>query len=89
MNVSEAMAQRYETSINMIPYDVIEMYGTLFGVNPAYILGWTEADIKAKRDSSNEMLKYITQEESELIDMYRKASDLQRKIAKYSLRLEE
>lgn len=40
LGTTEATAQRYESTIKNIPYDVIEKYAKIFDVSPAYIMGW-------------------------------------------------
>ena len=40
LHTTEATAQRYETTIKNIPYDVIENYAKIFDVTPSYIMGW-------------------------------------------------
>lgn len=41
LNITEATAQRYETGgIKVIPYESITGLAEIFGVSPAYIMGW-------------------------------------------------
>jgi transcriptional regulator with XRE-family HTH domain len=43
VGVAESTAQRHESSgIKDIPYDIIVKYATLYNVNPAYLVGWTD-----------------------------------------------
>lgn len=85
LGVSEATAQRYETSIKNIPYEIIMKYAVMFGVEPSYIMGWT--DDEAERKVSNMINLELTEEEAALIGLYRKASEQQKRIAEYALRL--
>lgn len=54
LNTTEATAQRYESTIKNIPYEVIEKYSEIFDVSPSYIMGW-DTDYLVK-DGSNETL---------------------------------
>ena len=44
LNISEATAQRYESTkgIKNIPYDSLIALADLFGVHPSYLMGWDE-----------------------------------------------
>lgn len=54
LNTTEATAQRYESTIKNIPYEVIEKYSEIFNVSPSYIMGW-DADYLVK-DGNDETL---------------------------------
>lgn len=42
LGITEATAQRYESTIKSIPYDNIATLARLFGCSPAYLMGWEE-----------------------------------------------
>lgn len=46
LGVTEATAQRYEAKngIKNIPYEIVEKYAQIFGVSPAYIMGWESSE---------------------------------------------
>lgn len=85
LGVSEATAQRYETSIKNIPYEIIMKYAVMFCVEPSYIMGWTDDETSA--DVAGRISIEVTEEEAALIGLYRKASEQQKRIAEYALKL--
>lgn len=85
LGVSEATAQRYESSIKNIPYEIIMKYALIFGVEPSYIMGWTDDEIVS--DVAGRISIEVTEEEAALVGLYRKASEQQKRIAEYALRL--
>jgi transcriptional regulator with XRE-family HTH domain len=48
LGTTEATAQRYESTIKNIPYEVIEKYAKIFDVSPAHIMGWDTEDYSIK-----------------------------------------
>ena len=63
LGITEGTVQRYESgSIKVIPYESITGLADLFGVNPAYVMGWElrTSDIKELKSISEAEVKIIT-----------------------------
>lgn len=74
LNVTEATAQRYESTIKNIPYEIIIKYAQIFGVSPSYIMGW---------ESSKTIDYMLTLSDSQkiLIETIKKMDDKQAKLS--------
>lgn len=73
LGVSEGTAQRYENNIKEIPYAAIIEYSKIFGVSPAYIMGWED------------MSMGLSEEEKEIITAFRLADDFDRETVRRAL----
>jgi len=83
LGVSEATAQRYETTIKNIPYEIIMKYAALFGVEPSYIMGWTNDESPAERTADISIK--VSKDEIALISLYRAADQNTKDIVEFAL----
>lgn len=66
---------KYETGIvTNIPMDKISKMATLFGVTPAYLMGW-EDDNSPSPDQLFEKVEQLTEDEKKWLDLYRNATE--------------
>jgi len=71
LHTTEATAQRYESTIKNIPYDVIEKYAEIFDVTPSYIMGW-DVDYVGSDGEIIEVMRKLPMEEQKRLLEYAK-----------------
>ena len=58
LGITEATAQRYESTIKNIPYENIVALAKIFNCTPSYLMGWDDSAAAELSEDENRILTY-------------------------------